>query len=172
MLNPQKLVIMKSLNQITRILIWSLLSLTFMFSACKKDNEMSVKTELLTSGLWKISALTIDPAFPIYDNEFNIIGTTNDYFAMMDNCEKDDTRTFKTDKTMIIDDGLTKCDSSDPQKVTGTWNFNSDETVLTSTANGETLNFIIMELTDKVLKLKYTETVDSETATVNITFSH
>jgi len=101
-----------------------------------------------------------------------VTGTTNDMFAMMEDCEKDDTNKFNTDKTVVTDEGATKCDSSNPQKTTSTWSFNADETVLTITDDGDVITLSILELTDKVLKLKSTETFDSETYTATITFSH
>ncbi len=164
---------MKSMNQISRMLFLSVLSLTFLFSACQKDDDVTVNTDLLTSSIWKMTAFTVDPAFPTFDNEGNITGSTNDLFAMMDDCSKDDTYSFNTDKTLIIDEGASKCDNSDPQKVTGSWSFNSDETTLTITFDGDPQTMTIIELTDKVIKLKYTE-VDGGLpfSSITTTFSH
>jgi hypothetical protein len=163
---------MKSLNQIARMLFMSLLSMTFLFSACKKDDEVITKTDLLTSGAWKATALTIDPAFPTFDNEGNITGSTNDLFAMMEDCSRDDIISFKADKTLIMDEGASKCDNADPQKNSGSWSFNSDETTLTITVDGDPQTMTIMELTDKVIKLKATEVDEGMTFSITTTFSH
>lgn len=157
---------------ISRMLILSLLSVTFMFSACKKDDETSSKTKLLTGSSWKMTAFTMEPGFPIFDENFNIIGYSTDMFADMDTCEKDDTHKFNTDQSVITDEGATKCDSSDPQKTNGTWSFNSDETGITITEDGLSETVTILELTDKVLKFKSTETYDSVTTTYTLTYSH
>lgn len=165
---------MKNLTQICRILVFGLLSLALLFPSCNKDDndEQSVKTELLTQRAWIMTASTVDPGFPTFDNEGNLIGTDNDIFAMMDDCEIDDTHKFNIDKTLVTDEGMTKCDSGDPQKLYGTWSFNTDETMLTITEEGETLTITLLELTQNVMKLKSTETFEGETYTYTITFSH
>jgi hypothetical protein len=163
---------MKRMNQIARMLLLSLFSLTFLFSACKKDDGVITKTDLLTSGAWKVTAETIDPGFPTFDNEGNITGSTNDLFAMMEDCSKDDIISFKSDKTLIMDEGASKCYNDSPQKNTGSWSFNSDETTLTITADVDPQTMTILELTDKVLKLKTTEVSGGITLSFTTTFSH
>lgn len=162
---------MKRMNQFPRLLLLSLFCLTILFSACKKDDGVITKTDLLTSSSWKITALTIDPAFPTFDNQGNITGSTNDLFAMMGDCSKDDIYSFNADKTMSMDEGASKCDNSDPQKNTGSWSFNSDETTLTITADGDPQTMTILELTDKVLKLKSTEIDGDMSISTTMTFS-
>jgi hypothetical protein len=163
---------MKSINHLPRLLIFSLLSLTFMISACKKDKVVSSKTSLLTAGSWKMTAFTIDPAYPIYDSNFNITGYTTDMFATMDACDKDDTHLFKVDYSVVTDEGATKCDPANPQTTTGTWSLNSDETVITITEDGVSQTATLLELTSSVLKFKTTDTFGTETETNTITFSH
>ena len=169
--NPLNSTLMKSMNQISRTLFFSLLCVTFLFSACKKDDDVTTKTDLLTSSSWKITALTIDPALPTFDNEGNITGSTNDLFAMLEDCSKDDIYSFNTDKTLSMDEGASKCDNSDPQKSTGSWSFNSDETTLTIKVEEYPETMSILELTDKVLKLKSTEVDGGMTISTTITFS-
>jgi hypothetical protein len=163
---------MKNFNLISRVLILNLLTLTVLLSACKKDDQVPTKTELLTKGVWKMTAYTVDPEFAIFDNNGNMTGTTNDMFATMEDCEKDDTNKFNTDKTMVADEGATKCDSSNPQMTSMVWSFNADETALNISDDGDAIILSILELTDKVLKVKSTETYFSETYIATITFSH
>ena len=171
-INLLKITTMKKMNQITKVLFLSLLSLTLFFSACNKDDELITKTDLLTSSSWKVTAETIDPGFPTFDNQGNITGSTNDLFAMMDDCSKDNTFSFNTDKKLIMDEGATKCESTAPQKTAGTWSFNSEETTLIITVDGYPLTMTILELTDKVLKLKSTEVSGGITFSYTTTFSH
>jgi hypothetical protein len=163
---------MKKMNRITQMLFLSLLSLTLLFSACSNDDELTTKTDLLTSSSWKVTALTVDPAFPTFDNEGNVTGSTNDLFAMMDDCSKDDTYSFNTDKTLILDEGASKCYNAAPQKTTGSWSFNSDETTLTITVDGDPQTMTIVELTDKAIKLKVTESQGGVSFSITTTFSH
>ncbi len=163
---------MKSMNQISRMLFLSVLSLTFLFSSCQKDDDVTVNTDLLTSSIWKMTAVTVDPAFPTFDYEGNITGSTNDFFSMIEDCLKDDTYSYNADKSLVLDEGASKCDNSDPQKVTGSWSFNSDETTLTITFDGYPQTMTIIELTDKVIKLKYTDVAEGMTFSMTVTFSH
>lgn len=165
---------MKTFNQTHRFLIFSLLSLALLIPSCSKDeeDERSPKTELLTASAWKMTAYTVEPGFPTFDNEGNITGTTNDIFALFDSCEKDDTYQFNTDKSLIIDEGLTKCNSSDPQKTNGNWSFNTDESSLTITEEVIPQTVTIVALTQSVLKIKSTDTDEGITFTYTVTFSH
>jgi len=162
---------MKRTNWTKRLLLLSFLSLTLAFSACKKDDPPT-NTDHLTGSLWKMTAITIDPAFPIFDVNGNITGYTNDLFSQLSPCAKDDTYKYNSDFTMKTDEGASKCDSGDPQSTAGIWSFNTDETVLSTTSDGFTQVSTIMELTSEVLKLKYSQPVGPTTYTFNITFSH
>ncbi len=164
---------MKFLNQTFRFLIFSLLSLNLLLSSCSKDEEeLSMKTVLLTKSAWKMTGYTVDPGYPIFDNQGNITGSSNDIYTMLEDCEKDDTHKFNADKSMVTDEGMTKCNNGDPQKTNGTWSFNADETTLTISEDGYTQTISILELTSTVLKLKSTETDDGMSFTYTITFSH
>lgn len=163
---------MKRTNNITRLLLLSFLSITLAFSACKKDDSPPTKTDLLTGKLWKMSAFTIDPAFPLFDGNGNIIGYSNDLLPQMDDCSKDDTYKFSTDNIAKFDEGALKCDSSDPQFTAGAWSLNTEETVLTITMDGSTQPSTILELTADVFKMKYTQSSGSTTYSYTITFTH
>ena len=165
---------MQKNNQSAKLLFMIAISLTVVFSACKKDKEddAKTKTELLTASNWKMTASTVNPEMPVYDDDGNIIGTSGDEFAQMEPCFKDDFTKFNTDFTVNFDEGPTKCDDSDPQTVSGTWTFKSNETMLTVTQDGFTQDVNILELTSTTLKLQYSDSWESETYTFTITFTH
>lgn len=89
------------------------------FFACSKDDEKT-KTEMLTSGSWRMSAATVSPALQ---------GIT-DLYSLLPSCTKDDFTTFNANGTKVDDEGATKCDPDDPQTVNGTWEFAENETKL------------------------------------------
>jgi hypothetical protein len=75
-------------------------------------------------------------------------------------CEADDITAFKTDSTWSLDNGSTKCNTSDPQVIeTGTWSFTSDQMQLNYTRNlsgfSQTLNWKIEQLDDQVFIYSY-----------------
>lgn len=99
-------------------------------TSCKKDEDSGSnspaksKTELITSGSWKISSLVLGGA---------------DIWPSQDACDKDDLSIFKADGTYIDDEGPTKCDASDPQQSTSTWKFTNNETMIEIDGDAGTL---------------------------------
>ncbi len=122
-----------------------LVALTLAFGACKKDDDKS-NSEQLVDKNWRMVAFTSDPAINIGGIQFS------DLYAQLDDCDKDDLIIFKSGGAVNNDEGPSKCDPSDPQTTTGTWVFNTDETILT--VDGE--SWTILELDDDDLKVKYT----------------
>jgi hypothetical protein len=133
---------------------------TLIVSSCKKDDDPS-NTDKLTGKAWKITALKVDPAI-------NSGGTMiTDLYAQTADCDKNNTLTFNVDKTYIEDEGATKCNPLDPQTTSGTWAFNSDETVLTQ---DNTDSYTILQNDGNVLKLSFTEVDAGITYTYTATF--
>lgn len=165
---------MKTNYQSAKLLLLITFGLTIVFAACKKDEseDPPSNTELLTSSNWKMTAFTINPGFPIFDNEGNVIGTSEDVFAETESCSIDDTFKFNTDLSVVFDEGASKCDDNDPQTSPGTWAFKTNETILSLTSDGYTQDFTILELKDNIFKFKYSEVDGAETYTYTLTFSH
>jgi hypothetical protein len=86
---------------------------------CSDDSEDSApsKTSLLTAKSWRPTAITVG-------------GTNFIDFLLPDPCDKDDFVTFKADKTAVYDEGADRCDPSDPQTSTGSWEFTNNEAKL------------------------------------------
>ena len=144
------------------------LSGSVMFMGCKKKKDeepapaAKSKTELLTANSWIVSASTADKSVD-YDGDGN--SSTNVY-SQMGACEKDDFLSFSNTnnvKTGAYDDGASQCDSSDPQTVSFTWSFNSNETVLTVSFLGGayTQEYTVVQLDANTLKVSHTEQDDN-----------
>ncbi len=112
--------------------------LLFVFASCKDDDDKDppakTKTELLTSKNWTRTTVTITPAID-YDGN----GTQeNDLTPYIQTCDLDDFYRFNSNTSFTREEGPSKCDANDPQVVyTGTWVWNSDETILTLTPLGQ-----------------------------------
>jgi len=130
------------------------------FASCKKEDAAS-KKELLTTGTWKVVALTAQ-AGPV----------TYDLYKEMDDCDKDDYLTFKPDGVIEYNAGATKCEEDDAQVETGTWKFTDNETKLVMGEGEEKQEATILSLTKSELKVSTTETESGITATVIATFKH
>lgn len=98
-----------------------------LFFACSKDDEKT-KIEMITSGSWRMTAATCEPAIP---------GVGNNIFVLMESCQKDNIYTFNANGTKLEDEGATKCNPDDPQTVNGTWEFAENETKVILDKNTE-----------------------------------
>ena len=88
-----------------------LVATALLFSSCGKDKT---KTELLT-GSWKIT---------------NAVSGGTNVLSQQSACSKDDVITFLANGSTTIDEGPTKCSTTDPQTRTGTWRWATNETEL------------------------------------------
>lgn len=116
--------------------------LAALFSGCKEDdtvtptpeNKDKTNFELITEASWKVSVGTIVPEITL-----DILGTTivvDEYWDLLayqnggqvQDCNKDDLMLIKSDSTVVLDEGPTKCDINDPQTEDGgTWKFMENE---------------------------------------------
>lgn len=141
----------------------SITLLSIVMAGCKKE-ETTVsksKTELLCAHYWKVVSLTVNPPL-------DLDGTpVSNLLEIMEDCQKDDLVKYNTDKTLIYDEGDTKCDPSSPQTSGGSWEFKSNETILTEDDEDLTL----IELNESTLKLKIVQVIDGVDYTYSITYT-
>ena len=117
--------------------------------SCKKDTPTKTRTELLTTGSWKRTALTSNPAYDWYNN-----GTSGtDILAYMWPCEKDDFETYKPNGVLEINEGSTKCDPSADQTWSVTWALKNNDSEIRFE---DSYNVTIDELTETTLRFHYT----------------
>ncbi|MDH7462279.1 lipocalin family protein [Chitinophagaceae bacterium 26-R-25] len=138
---------------------------------CKKDdkNNGSSKTQLITSGNWKVTSDYYDPAVD-WDGDGH---TENEVFSLYSACDKDDILVFKTDGSLTFDEGASKCDPSDPQVIeTTSWKFSNNETVLLVGPSGSETSVQLLELSSTTLKIKVPFTAQGVNYTETTTYSH
>ncbi len=124
--------------------------------SCKKEKSLSNES-MLTGKNWKVVGYTVDPGLSI-----NGTIVTNLY-EQFDPCVKDDIFNCKTDRTYTMEEGLIKCSVDDPQVYeSGTWTFNSDETVLILTTSGGIMtNYNLENLSSTEIVLKTEVFIDN-----------
>jgi hypothetical protein len=125
------------------------LVLCLAFGACQKsgedDNDQPpTKTEILTSGSWRISGYEVDT---LGDGTFEI----DVYSLVFEDCDKDDFLVFKTSGDLDFDEGPSKCEDNDPQVYTLSWRLLDSDTKLEIEGDP----YDIMELSNSTLKLVY-----------------
>jgi len=95
--------------------------------SCKKDDDNDELTtfQLITSATWSIDSVGWD-----MDNNGQIDGA-----APVQACDVDNTITFSSDSTGVVDEGATKCNTANPQTVPFEWTLNDSTKVLFMTGN-------------------------------------
>lgn len=149
-------------KQLTFLATLLVLFSTLFFSCDKEDNpQQKTKTELLVSGSWKLKAATLGGA---------------DAMSYIQDCQKDNIITFSANGNGIAAEGLTKCNSGDPDNVSFTWSFQSNETILNVSVplimNG-TNDMTINKLTeiDLIVTVAYNPPV-GPASNLTLTFQH
>jgi hypothetical protein len=93
------------------------------FTGCKKSNSKS-RTELLSQATWKYDNAGLDA-----DRNGTVDAPLPAGFLQA--CDMDNTLTFRSDGTGIVDEGATKCISTNPQTAPFTWSFKDNEQTIT-----------------------------------------
>ena len=109
-----------------------------------------------------MSAATINPGFPD-----GMGGTITDFYAFMDDCEKDDFTNYNANGTYISDEGVSICDTTSAQTTPGTWKFTDNETKLLM---DDSTSLGIVQLEASIMKLKLTQVIDTTEQTMTFTF--
>ena len=132
-------------------ILLALVAISLPFS-CKKEDNPS-KSELLTSHCWILSEATIAPAAIVNG------AVVTDFYALMSLCDRDNLTCLLENGNVYVDEGASKCDPNDPQiNTSGTWWFNSDETVLLAftDTNPDTIHSELLELSANRLRIRQT----------------
>jgi hypothetical protein len=143
--------------------VLALLSIGFVIYGCNKDDnddnstdDIKAKVQLMTSATWKYDTAAIS------DKDGN--PTMALPSGIIESCDKDNTITFKSDSTGVLNEGTTKCNSGDPQTTNFKWWFKEKGTVLYTPDNifGSTSftgDFKVVELTTTRLRITKEVTV-------------
>jgi hypothetical protein len=150
------------MKQQLRLLLVLLSTNFIIFSSCNKDDNPpapKTKTQLLTQGTWKYKSATVG-------------GTPYTIQA----CQQDNIYTFSAAGGGGIDEGASKCNATDPQTNSFTWNFQSGETLLyisTILFSGGSNTFTLVSLTETEAIISQGITVGGfPTQNVVVTFQH
>ena len=138
------------------------------FISCKKDKEDNApktKTELITTGTWKLTAYTSTPAYDWYGNG---VFATN-ILAALNPCEADGFDTYKINGILEINEGALKCSPMDPQTFTATWAFTDNENKIIYDGFDE---YELTELTATTMRLQSTFVENGVTYTHYETYKH
>jgi hypothetical protein len=106
------------MKQMNRFRLPMLLLTLIAIAGCGKDPVLT-KADLLAK-TWKYKSFTAAAG-----------ALTIDVMSQLKPCELDDIYRFNSNKTFSVEEGATKCNTTDPQiKESGPWRFNAAETKL------------------------------------------
>jgi hypothetical protein len=142
--------------------VFALLSIGCILYACKKDhnnsNDANAKMQLITSATWKYDTVALDT-----DKDGKPDQPIPAFVGAVQPCDKDNTITFKSDSTGVLNAGATKCNANDPQTTSFRWWFKDNENTLYSPdplfGSTFTGSFKIGELTSTRLRVLKDTTV-------------
>lgn len=141
---------------------------TMAISSCKKDDddkkEETTTTAASVEGTWKMTAQTLTMSSGGQTE-------TEDMYADLEACEKDDLTRLSADKKVTHLAGATKCDPSDPDsEAGGTWSLSADGKKLTLDDGGPEVYDVVL-LDSKTCKLRISDTDMGVTYTMNMTLA-
>lgn len=147
------------------------ISAALFFAGCSKNsNSPKDARGILISGKWQLQSSVSDITIPGRASD------TEDNYAKMDECEKDNYFIFNSDGTGTTDEGTTKCNSSDPQtEKSGNWALLSNNTKLELSDPAQSGVFVtgdVLQLDDSILKFKYTISVGGYTSVTTTVLRH
>ena len=98
--------------------------LVVLFSACSKDDDPPTTAELLASGTWKFDEGGVD------NNQDGVVDLIISV-GLLDPCIADNTITFSSTGTGVIDEGGTKCLPTANQSTNFTYTLSNNDTEIT-----------------------------------------
>lgn len=144
-----------------------LLTAAFFSSCSKNDDDGMSNTEKLTLSVWRYDKASVD-------TDKNGTPDTDVPPGYLDACDLDNTLSFEDDGTGVVDEGATKCNSSDPQTNPFTWNFSADEKTINFPAavfTGISGDVTVKTLTETKLELVKEVSIPPLPGTYNIILS-
>jgi hypothetical protein len=162
LLKPKTLIIFQDkFNTMNKLVLIGFFFSTFILGSCNKnDTPDPTYTDHILRAAWK------------FDKAMS--GGT-DVSAFLNACYKDNTTTFVASGSGTLDEGATKCNSSDPQSVNFTWNFTNDGHTLNVSAGivaGQSGAFTVIKLDETQMILEGSFSTSSGTITGQIYFKH
>jgi Lipocalin-like domain len=142
----------------------------FTQNACDKTStDPSGRLKILESGDWQFTASFT--SVKVGDSTEIV-----DLLATLPECTKDNYFIFQPDGTLIVDEGATKCNDSNPQRISsGTWQLMNNSTQLQFT--DEVFGFGIVtanlnQIDNSILQISYVTTYNGDSAITTTAYSH
>jgi len=130
----------------------------FGLSSCKKEEE-TAKEKIQDKDYYMTNLVSM-----VNDS---IVESYND----LETCEKDNIFRLNSNSTGYFDEGISKCDPSDPQKINFTWSLTNNDTKLNINFFLDAQKFDILENNGTTLRLYFQEVDSAYTYSSELTFT-
>lgn len=150
----------------------ALCSTILMTSSCEDDDD-GLRKAGGSSPVIQTNATSsnfVDRDFGWSDYSYTVDGNVRATFNNIPDCSKDDYFRLVSNGTFIVNEGLTKCDPSDPQQTSSsTWELSSDNSqlILNDPRSTSPEFHDILVNNGSILKLRITELQDDDLDGVN-----
>jgi hypothetical protein len=147
-----------------------LLFFSFTQISCDKTStDPSGRLRILESGKWQFTASF--STVKVGDSTEIV-----DMLAALPDCTKDNYFIFQSDGTLIIDEGSTKCNDSNPQTInSGTWELMNGAAQLKFTDEifgFGTVTANLNQIDNSILQISYATTYNGDSAVTTTAYSH
>jgi hypothetical protein len=147
----------------TTLILSAFIMLTLATASCKKSSTPGKSAaELLTQKVWLYQTSGIDA------DRNGTIDTADD----TDDCEKDNSFTFNTNGTGVMDEGATKCDSGDPQTENFNWVLTNNTQLTLTGGTNTTMSGTVQTLSETALTVYQDVSFGGASFRVIIQFKH
>ena len=144
-----------------KLILFFLVSSSLFFVSCNKnDSPPPTNTDHIIRSAWKFDKATSGGI---------------DVSAFIQPCYKDNVMTFQANGNGVLDEGASKCNTSDPQTTNFTWNFTNDGGTLNVSAAiiaGQSGAFKVITLNETQLVLEGSVSTGTGSVTGQIYFKH
>ncbi|MEO6669846.1 MAG: hypothetical protein ABIN36_10245 [Ferruginibacter sp.] len=144
---------------------FGLASLFVFLNACNKSSaNFNQNEKLLSNQSWIVVS--------IRQNTNN--GGWVDIFSALPTCKRDNRTFFKTDYSIIIDEGITKCNGTDPQSNHyGAWSLSTDgEKITTTNSSGISTEMDVHQLDNSNFTTFKNYTSGTDTVMIETRYIH
>ena len=152
-----------------KYILLPLLSIFILLSSCTKEEEPSMRTNVLTKGKWKTyySVTVTDFPEPVGQVE-------TDLFALMPACEQDNYYIYKMDNSTLTDQGDNFCypDAGQVYDPQVTWKFEDADTKLRVTDTSRSVLCDLILFSDTAIHMRYTTTDNNITSVTETRAQH
>ena len=134
------------------------------FISCTKNSTDKTKTELLTTGGWRLESK---------QTKISTASAYTDITSGIVTCKKDDVLSFTNPSTYTVTEGATKCNAANADIVAiGTWALLNNQNDLKITVGTTSTTYVLYLVTENILTIDETDASGIVVINNRYTYAH